>query len=451
LFEALGVVLGLVSILFAFEKPRRSFLAILKRRSDVPPIAADEHPSLVADGSPKASSEKKPSIAVLAFDNMSGDPAQGYFCDGISEDIITDLSKINGLAVIGRQSSFTYKGKASDVRRIGQELGVRYVLEGSARKVGSQVRVSAQLVESETGTHLWANRYDREWDDAFLMGDEIAEDIVTSLDIKVGRGEDARIWRKATRSPKARDVFYEGQDAYYRSTQKDNRRARELFLEVIRLEPESAQAYASAAVTHVLDMIHGWSAHPEQSLEEAKQFANKAIELDDDNAAGHYARGFVSLFEGRNEEALAEGARALELRPMCSGPNASLAYLQLYSGRWDSALSNARKAVALNPVFPGWYLYLMGAAEYFSGRHEQALATLSQALARNPRLLVARVLRIAALDAIRRPDDAKAEAVSLLGDYSDFSLSRFSATQPLSDKSRRDQYLGALRRSGLPD
>jgi len=123
----------------------------------------------------------------------------------------------------------------------------------------------------------------------------------------------------------------------------------------------------------------------------------------------------------------------------------------LYSGRWDSALSNARKAVALNPVFPGWYLYLMGAAEYFSGRHEQALSTLSQALTRNPGLLVARVLRIAALDAVRRPDDAKAEAVSLLGDYPDFSLSRFSATQPLSDKSRRDQYLAVLRRSGLPD
>jgi adenylate cyclase len=214
LFESIGVILGLLGILFAFEKPRRAFLAFFNRRSDVRPIAADEHPSLAADGSPKASGEK-PSIAVLAFDNMSGDSAQGYFCDGISEDIITDLSKINGLAVIGRQSSFTYKGKASDVRRVGQELGVRYVLEGSVRKVGSRVRVSAQLIESETGTHVWANRYDREWDEAFLMGDEIAEDIVASLDIKVGRGEDARIWRKATRSPKARDVFYEGQDAYY--------------------------------------------------------------------------------------------------------------------------------------------------------------------------------------------------------------------------------------------
>ena len=405
---------------------------------------------IAADSSPKKSGEK-PSIAVLAFDNMSGDPAQGYFCDGISEDIITDLSKIDGLAVIGRQSSFTYKGKANDVRRVGQELGVRYVLEGSVRKVGSQVRVSAQLVESETGTHLWANRYDREWENAFLMGDEIAEDIVTSLDIKLGRGEDVRIWRKATRSPKARDVFYQGQDAYYRSTQKDNRRARELFLEVIRLEPESAQAYAGAAMTHALDAVHGWSTDSMHSLEEAKRLAHKAVELDDDNAGAHDALGFVSLFEGRHEEALAEGARALELRPMCSGPNASLAYIQLYSGQWNSALSYARTAVALNPVFPGWYLYLMGAAEYFGGRHQQSLATLSQALAVSPGRLVARVLRIAALDAVHSPGDAKAEAVLLLGDHPDFSISRFSVTQPLSDKSRRDQYLAALRRSGLPD
>lgn len=448
--EAIGIILGFLSILFAFEKPRKTLVAIFKKRSDVHAIAADELSNRAADGIPKASGGK-PSIAVLAFDNLSGDPAQEYFCDGISEDIITDLSKINGLAVIGRHSSFTYKGKANDVRRVGKELGVRYVLEGSARKVGSQVRVSAQLVESDTGTHVWAKRYDREWDDAFLMGDEIAKDIVTSLDVEVGRGEDVRIWRKATQSPKARDAFYEGQDAYYRSTQNDNRRARELFLEVIRLEPNAAQAYASVAVTHALDVIHGWSADSKHSLNEAKRYAQRAVELDDDNAAAHYARGFVLLFEGRHEEALAEGARAVDLRPMCSGPNASLAYLQLYSGKWESALSNARKAITLNPVFPGWYLYLMGAAEYFGGRHERALATLNQALTVSPGRLVARVLRIAVLDALQRPNDAKAEAASLLGDYSDFSISRFLATQPLSDPSRRAQCLAALRRSGLPE
>jgi adenylate cyclase len=399
---------------------------------------------------------KKPSsggssIAVLAFDNMSGDPEQEYFCDGISEDIITDLSKINGLAVIGRHSSFAYKGKVTDLRRIGRELGVRYVLEGSARKVGNHVRVTAQLIEAETGTHIWANRYDREMENVFLVGDEIAEDIVTSLDVKLGRGEDARIWNKALKSADARDAFNRGWSAYRLSTEQDNRKGRDLFLEVIRLEPDSATGYAYVAGTHVIDVIQGWSNDPGKSLEEAKRLSGKAIELDDTSAGGHFAHAIVALFEGSHQAALAEGERGLELRPMCSAPKAGLAYIQLYSGILDRALGNAREAIELNPIFPAWYLYLMSAAQYFGGRCEEALSTLSQVLSTNPRLSFARLLRIAVLSALNRQEEARAERAAFLQDHPGFSLARFSRTQPFYDKAKLDGYLGALRAVGLPD
>jgi len=392
-----------------------------------------------------------PSIAVLAFDNMSGDPAQEYFCDGISEDIITDLSKINGLAVIGRQSSFAYKGKANDLRRIGRELGVRYVLEGSVRKAGNRVRVNAQLIEAETGTHVWADRYDRELENVFLVGDEIAEAIVTSLDVKLGRGEDARIWNKALKSADARDAFNRGWAIYRLSTEQDNRKARDLFHEVMRLEPDSATGYAYAATTHVIDVIQGWSNDPAKSLEQAKRLSVKAIELDDTSAGGHFAHGVVALFEGSHQAALAEGERALEMRPMCSAPKAGLAYIQLYSGILDRAMDNAREAIELNPIFPAWYLYLMSASQYFGGRHEDALSTLAQVLAASPRLGFARLLRIAVLSALRRQDEARAESARFLADQPGFSLARFALTQPFRDSVQRDCYFGALRAAGLPE
>jgi adenylate cyclase len=387
------------------------------------------------------------SIAVLCFDNMSADAEQDFFCEGIAEDIITDLSKINGITVIGRQSAFTYRGRANDLRRVGRELGVRYVLAGSARKAHNRVRVTAQLVEAETGFHVWANRYDRELDDMFLVGDEIAADIVESLDVKLARGEDARVWRKALKTPRGREVFNQGMSLYINSNPLDNSRARELFEEVTRLEPEAAQGYASAAVTHCVDLIHGWSLDPAASLADGRRLAARAAALDDHNPTAHYASSLIALFEGRHDAALAEGRRALELRPMCVAPRAGLALTQLYSGQLQSALQNARSAVAFNPVYPSWYLYLMAAAQYFGGQPAQALATLERV---DPDLLAARVLRVAALSAARRGDEASVEARAIVRDEPGFSVERYAATQPFRDAAQRAAYLHTLRRAGLP-
>jgi len=393
---------------------------------------------------------RRQSIAVLAFDNMTGDPEQIHFCDGISEDIITDLSKIDGLAVIGRQSAFAYKGKANDLRRVGRELGVRYVLEGSVRKSGKRVRVTAQLVETESGTHMWAHRYDRELDDVFLVGDEIARDIVEALDIRLAHGEEARIWRRAVKTVAGREAFMRGWDAYARLTPEGNRAAREMFLEVARLEPESPMGYAYAGVTHAVDVTQGWSNDIALSLSEARRLGSKAVELDEESAGGHWARAVAVLFDGGFEEAMAEARKSLEIRPMCAGPRAGLAYVQLYAGSYEHAIHNARNAIELNPVYPGWYLYLMAAAQHFAGHEQEALTTLDQVLASSPRLSFARTLRIATLMALGRTAEAKAEAAQVLRERADFSVERITATQPFRDAGKRERYAEALRAAGLP-
>jgi adenylate cyclase len=390
------------------------------------------------------------SIAILAFDNMTGEPARELFCDGISEDIMTDLSKTNGIAVIGRQSSFTYKGKPRDLRVVARELGVKYVLEGSVRKAGNTIRVTAQLIEADTGTHVWANRYDRTLDDVFLVGDEITEDIVTSLDVKLSHGEEARIWRKAMRLPQARDLFNIAMNTRDRGTPQDVQRSRELFLEAARLEPDSPWPRAHAAVTHVMDVMHGWSGDRPRSLEEARKLALKSLELEDSVAGAYVALGVIALFEDRHDEALAHLERSREMRPMCFGPRAYLSYGQLYSGLWESAAESAAQAVELNPMYPMWYRYLIGAARYFAQKLDEAVPVLRGVKSADPRLIPARLAIIGAEMARGHREDAAAEAATVLGEQPDFTLAKFAATQPFRDKELRGRYLESLREAGLP-
>ena len=354
----------------------------------------------------------KPTIAVLAFDNLSGELEQAYFCDGIADDIITDLTKISGLAVIGRQSSFAYKGRPTDLRRVGRELGVRYVLEGSVRRSGSRLRVNAQLIEVAGGTHPWADRYDREPADAFLIGDEICEEIVTALDVKLSHGEEARVWRKAVKSPAARESFFRALDAYYRPSLSNMRVARQHF-ETIRLEPDSAHAHATAAMTHILEVMFGWSEDPRSSLAAAEQLTLRALELDDSLAGGYYAEGFLALFRGQHQKAL-EAAQGPSNQTDVPGRRAGLAYIELYAGKLGSAIRHAEEAIGAESDLSRLVSIFTAAAEYFAGRVEQALATLDRALTKYPDLVLAKVLRVAVLRELRASDEARANAKTIL-------------------------------------
>ncbi|NIQ39605.1 MAG: tetratricopeptide repeat protein, partial [Proteobacteria bacterium] len=256
----------------------------------------------------------KPSIAVLPFVNMSGDPEQEYFSDGMTEDLITDLSKISGLFVIARNSVFTYKRKAVKVDQVGRDLGVRYVLEGSVRKAGGRVRISAQLIDTTTGGHLWAERYDRELQDIFALQDEVTQKIVTTLAVKLTQGEEDRLTRRDTDNLEAYDHILRGLDHYYRFSKDSILQAREMFEKAVDLDPDYALAHSRLGWTHLREWSFGWRQDP-QSLERAFELAQKAISLNDSLADAHELLGEVYLWQKRHDQAVEEMKKAIALGP----------------------------------------------------------------------------------------------------------------------------------------
>ena len=325
----------------------------------------------------------KPSIAVLPFANMSGDPEQEYFSDGITEDLITDLSKISGLFVIARNSVFTYKGKAVKVEEVGQELGVKYVLEGSVRKVRNRVRITAQLVDTTTGGHLWAERYDRDLRDIFALQDEVTQKIVTALVVKLTEDEQERLVRKGTDSLEAYDYTLRGMDYFFRFTKEANGQARQMFEKAIDLDPKYALAHTWLGWTHWVDYSFGWSQDP-QSLEWAFELAQRAISLDDSVSEAHALWGKVHLWKRQHDLAIAELEKTLSLNPNYADGLTGLGEALYFAGRPEEAIGLVKKAMRLNPKYPVWYLLNLGHAYFLTGRYEEAITTLKRVNNRNP-------------------------------------------------------------------
>jgi adenylate cyclase len=264
----------------------------------------------------------EPSIAVLPFDNLSGDSEQEPLSDGITEDIITELSRFRELFVIARHSTQTYKGKPVKVQEVAEDLGVRYVLEGSVRKTGDKVRINAQLIDATSGRHLWAERYDRALSDIFAIQDEIVGTIVTSLAVKVHEAERARTRRKPTESLEAYDYFLRGRDLQLKEgfwRIGVNQQARGLYEKAAALDPEFTRAFVELAWTHLYDFIHGWSATPEQSRARALELAQQAVAMDAANARAHYVLGYVQLYRQEFDRAIAEIEKAINLNPNDAG------------------------------------------------------------------------------------------------------------------------------------
>ena len=267
---------------------------------------------------------EKPSIAVLPFTNMSDDPKQEYFSDGITEDIITDLSKISGLFVIARNSSFTYKGKSVMVQRVGRELGVRYVLEGSVRKAAGRVRVTAQLVDAKTGSHLWAERYDRNLKNIFAVQDEITKKIVAALDVKLKREEAARDFRRMASNAEAYDYLLRGRRFLHRSTKEGNTLARAMFDKAVKLDPRWAAGWTFLAWTHAQDVRFRWSEDARESLQEAEDLAQTALALDDSFPGTFSLLGDLHLIKREHGRAITLGRKAVALAPNSSAYKALL-------------------------------------------------------------------------------------------------------------------------------
>jgi len=285
----------------------------------------------------------KPSVAVLPFANMSADPEQEYFSDGMAEDLITDLSKISRLFVIARNSAFIYKGKNVKVQQVGEELGVRYVLEGSVRKAGSRVRITAQLVDTKTGYHLWAERYDRNLDDIFELQDEVTQKIVAALKVELTQGEQENLERTPTDNLEAYDYFLRGESFLWRTTKETNAQARQMFKRAVALDPEFALAYAHLGMTHWWDWSLLWSSDPDH-LEQSLDLCQRAVAIDDGLSMGHLIMGASFLWKKQHEQAITEAKRAVELNPNDADCYAYLGWILNFSGRPEESSIQPRYA-----------------------------------------------------------------------------------------------------------
>ena len=403
----------------------------------------------------------KPSIAVLPFDNLSTDPEQAYFADGMTDDLITGLSKLSGLFVISRNSTFTYKGKPAKVRQVAEELGVRYVLEGSVRRVGDQVRINAQLIDALSGFHLWAEKYDGTLADIFALQDKVVGQIVTALAVNLTSAESAQSKEAETAVPEAYDALLQGWDHYRRQTPEDYAKAISFFEKAIELDPDYSRAYAGLAGVYWAVYNLEWDVHlglEYQTIDKAKHFLAKALEQPTSDAYGVSAD--MLLGQGRNDEALAEIDRAIALASNEAGHYISRAFILTISGRAEEAEEDARLAMRLNPAYRASNLRVLGRALFHQERYEEAAETLERTVSRQPDYEDNYPLLAATYGHLGRIEDAKAA----VGKYNEMVAKTIGSPLTLQaaetflgggwydyDKAYLTQLIEGLRKAGVPE
>ncbi|MCH9012226.1 MAG: tetratricopeptide repeat protein [Proteobacteria bacterium] len=393
----------------------------------------------------------KPSIAVLPFTNMSADPDQEYFSDGITEDIITDLSKISGLFVIARNSTFVYKGRAVKVSEVAKELGVRYVLEGSVRKVGERVRINAQLIDAVTGGHLWAERYDGTLADVFALQDKVTEKIVAALAVKLTQGEQERLNRTVAVDPEAYDVLLHGLARLRRFTRETNAEARQFFERAVEIDPQYARAHADVALTHALDVEYGWTSLPKASLQAAVKHTQAALALESSDPHVYFALAMTYMGQRRYDEAIAVGRKATGLYPNYADGFAQLAQSLTFAGKSPEALIAIRKAMRINPRHSLIYLWIVGHNYFLMERYEEAITELRKVVEGNPGYPWAHLTLAAAYGLTGQIEEAEWEGQEFLALQPDFTLARERQRVLYKNSEHRDRYIEGLRKAGLPE
>ena len=391
---------------------------------------------------------QKPSIAVLPFLNMSGDPEQEYFSDGMTEDLITDLSKISGLFVIARNSTFTYKGKSVKVDVVGRELGVRYVLEGSVRKAENRVRITAQLIEVHTGGHLWAERYDRDLKDIFSLQDEVTQKIVTALAVKLTEDEQERLVHKETDDLGAYDYILRGLEYCYHTTKEANALARQMFEKAIEFDNDYALAYSGLGRSYWMEWVMGWSQSPEL-LDRAYDLAQKAIALDDSQSSGHSLLGDVYLWKKQHQQAIDELEKTIALNPNDADGLSTLGGILSWAGRPEETYGLVNRAMRLNPAFPVWYLWNLGHAFFLMGQYEEAMGQFKKALNRNPDYLPAYIYLAVIYSEQGRLEEAGVVAAKIEKLTPQLSQAALWQKIPYKDKVIFERIIEGLFKAGL--
>ena len=395
----------------------------------------------------------KPSIAVLPFNNMSGDAQQEYIADGITENIITALSKVSEMLVIARNSVFTYKGRPVKVQQVSQELGVRYVLEGSIQKAGDRVRITGQLVDATTGHHLWAEQYDRDMTDFFDLLDEITREIVIALQVELTAGEQARLAQ--THSLRAWGYFVRGVSLLQRFTQGDNAKARDLFERALEIDPDYPSAWTMLAWTHFNDARWGWIDSPARSIKQAVELGQKAVMLDDTQPLAHAVLGNIYLLQKKHDQAITEGKKAVALGPNSADTHALVAEILRFSGMFDEAMALCKRAMRLQPYYSEWYLMSLAMSYYYLGRHEDAIAAAEKGLqiaqGRGGGNFVWGSHVVIAMNCVRlgRRAEARAHAEEVLELNPSYSFEWDRQWSPYKDPALLEQQHRDLRKAGL--
>jgi adenylate cyclase len=390
-----------------------------------------------------------PSIVVLPFTNLSGDPKFEYFSDGMTEDIITDLSKLSGLMVVARNSAFAYKDQPLSLKTVADELGVRYVLEGSVRRSGDDLRVNVKLIDAMNGSHLWAERYNRRMKDIFSVQDDVRGNIIKALALSLTDDEKRTVAQRYTQNIKAYDLLLQGQSFYARSSREDNTRARELYSRAIRLDPNFARAHAAVALTYAEESRYGWSDSAKVSMQQAVAFARKAVALDSSIPQTHWALGYVFVLDHQYDEAVSAAERAIALDPNNADAYTTLAFGRVYQGRSKEAVPLVQKAMQLNPHYPTQYLSILGRAYYHIGQFPQAVETLRKAQEMNPERISPLLYLILSYVAMGNLDDASWEAEQLRIHNPGFSLANVEHALPIADSRELARIKNDLRRAGL--
>ena len=389
------------------------------------------------------------SIAVLPFINMSEDPESAYFAEGLAEDILIDLSKFAQLRVIARNSSFAYRGKPVDIGQVARKLRARYLLEGSVRTAGNRVRVTSQLIDATTAAQVWADRFDRDLSDIFIVQDEITRKIIEALKIKLAPEVKARLTRRADVSMEAYNLFLRGREQALLLTKSTNAEARRLLSGALAISPGFASAQACIAFTHVDDYVMGWSEDAEHSLRWGLDIAQEACARNDGDAFAHVILSEALLWSRQHDKAMIEVQRGLALEPSSALGHMQLAHVQYYLGHFEAALETLDAYMLLDPLYPEITLYFLAQAQEALGQFDAAVATLTLRLARNTNSETSYALLASCYGHLGRFEEGRAAWERALSIAPDFSLDRRRKVLPYKDPAIFERRVEGLRKAGL--
>jgi adenylate cyclase len=392
----------------------------------------------------------QPSIAVLPFRNLSGEPEQEFFSDGFTEDIINTLAKFPRMFVIARESSFTFKGRSVKIQDVGRDLGVRYVLEGSIQKFGDQVRITAQLIDATNGHHLWAEKYDRELKDIFAMRDEIILKIADALAVELTEGEHKE-WIPETDKFEAHIKVMQSLELMRRQNPDDIILSRQKAKEALDLDPNYSPAMLMLAWTFVFDVVFGMSKTPEKSIEQACDLAQKVLERRDSDAGAHWLLGYAYLLKGQFDKAVSELETAHDLAPNVAEINAGLGLVLSRAGKPEEAINVLKKAIRLNPFPPGWYLSRLGDAYRQLEQYEKAVHEYNKAIQQQPDDMFSHLNLAVCYVELGWKEDAQAEVAEVLRINPKFSVENYAKHNPSKDEASQKSFIESMRKVGLPE